>query len=312
MNLTTEQLELIILEELDAVLDEKVEKRGDEYVYVDKKGKVRGRHKTKKAAKKQEKAIYISRNVGEGVEQELNEKEGKKDACYHKVKARYDVWPSAYASGALVKCRKVGAKNWGNKSKKKNESLNEEDKFKAHTMYDPKTNKKVRARKKEDHLRLAKKGYTHVDPNVLRKVLKDEGGASGMDPFIKAVGDGMDDEIKKTLDLMPDVGQHKDKDYILDDSKEINVVKETKKKSDKDRMKCNSPRRIRKGEAGHGKKKFVVKACDGGTEKIIRYGDANMEIKKDSPARRKSFRARHKCDNPGSKLKARYWSCKKW
>ena len=44
--------------------------------------------------------------------------EGEKDACYHKVKSRYSVWPSAYASGALVKCRKVGAKNWGNKSKK--------------------------------------------------------------------------------------------------------------------------------------------------------------------------------------------------
>ena len=44
--------------------------------------------------------------------------EGKKDACYHKVKSRYKVWPSAYASGALVKCRKVGAKNWGNKTKK--------------------------------------------------------------------------------------------------------------------------------------------------------------------------------------------------
>jgi len=43
----------------------------------------------------------------------------KKDACYHKVKARYKVWPSAYASGALAKCRKVGAKNWGNKSKQK-------------------------------------------------------------------------------------------------------------------------------------------------------------------------------------------------
>ena len=42
---------------------------------------------------------------------------GKKDACYHKVKSRYDVWPSAYASGALVKCRKKGAKNWGNSSK---------------------------------------------------------------------------------------------------------------------------------------------------------------------------------------------------
>jgi len=41
---------------------------------------------------------------------------GKKDACYHKVKSRYSVWPSAYASGALVKCRKKGAANWGNKS----------------------------------------------------------------------------------------------------------------------------------------------------------------------------------------------------
>ena len=40
----------------------------------------------------------------------------KKDACYHKVKSRYKVWPSAYASGALVKCRKVGADSWGTKS----------------------------------------------------------------------------------------------------------------------------------------------------------------------------------------------------
>ena len=39
----------------------------------------------------------------------------KQDACYYKVKSRYKVWPSAYASGALVQCRKKGAKNWGNK-----------------------------------------------------------------------------------------------------------------------------------------------------------------------------------------------------
>ena len=49
---------------------------------------------------------------------QIDIEEGKKDACYHKVKSRYSVWPSAYASGALVKCRKVGAANWGNKSKK--------------------------------------------------------------------------------------------------------------------------------------------------------------------------------------------------
>ena len=50
--------------------------------------------------------------------EETQVNEGEKDACYHKVKSRYSVWPSAYASGALVKCRKKGAKNWGNKTKK--------------------------------------------------------------------------------------------------------------------------------------------------------------------------------------------------
>lgn len=55
-------------------IEEKVLKRGDEYVYVDKKGKVRGRHKTRKAAEKQAKAIFISRNVGEGVEHGIEEK----------------------------------------------------------------------------------------------------------------------------------------------------------------------------------------------------------------------------------------------
>jgi hypothetical protein len=49
----------------------------------------------------------------------MAKKTKKKDACYHKVKSRYTVWPSAYASGALSKCRKVGAKNWGNKSRQK-------------------------------------------------------------------------------------------------------------------------------------------------------------------------------------------------
>jgi hypothetical protein len=52
---------------------------------------------------------------------------GKKDACYHKVKSRYKVWPSAYASGALVKCRKVGAKNWGNSKKEHLQSIIEDE-----------------------------------------------------------------------------------------------------------------------------------------------------------------------------------------
>ena len=58
---------------------------------------------------------------GELVSEELvNE---KKDACYYKVKSRYKVWPSAYASGALVKCRKKGASNWGNSTKNESSIL---------------------------------------------------------------------------------------------------------------------------------------------------------------------------------------------
>jgi len=67
---------------------------------------------------------YIKAEPGIKEQMELNEAQkdkpgkgsGKKDACYNKVKSRYSVWPSAYASGALVKCRKVGADNWGTKS----------------------------------------------------------------------------------------------------------------------------------------------------------------------------------------------------
>ena len=81
---------------------------------------------------------------------------------------------------------------------------------------------------------------------------------------------------------------------------------------DKDKMKCNSPRRITKGEAGQGRKKFVVKACSGGREKIVMFGDANMEIKKDNPERRKNFRARHNCAEAKDKMSAKYWSCKAW
>lgn len=75
----------------------------------------------------------------------------------------------------------------------------------------------------------------------------------------------------------------------------------------KDKLPCNKPRRDVQGG-----KKSVVKACEGGKEKIVRFGDANMTIKKDNPERRKSFRARHKCDEKKSKMTAGYWSCKAW
>ncbi len=134
--MTSEELDRLIEEELEAVLDEKSSKSAK-------------RKRKKKRAKKK----------------------AKRDACYHKVKSRYKVWPSAYASGALVKCRKVGAKNWGNKSKK-NEGLNEEEESPLHKV---------------------------------AMALDSEGGASGLDKLVKLTKlskDQVEDVIKNNKDIV--------------------------------------------------------------------------------------------------------------
>ena len=59
-------------------------------------------------------------------------------------------------------------------------------------------------------------------------------------------------------------------------------------------------------------KKTAVLAKENGTVALVRFGDPNMSIKKHIPERRASFRARHGCDEPGTKLSAKYWSCKAW
>ena len=58
--------------------------------------------------------------------------------------------------------------------------------------------------------------------------------------------------------------------------------------------------------------KVYVKNPKTGNIKKVNFGDPNMRIKKSNPARRRSFRARHNCANPGPRTKARYWSCRKW
>lgn len=58
--------------------------------------------------------------------------------------------------------------------------------------------------------------------------------------------------------------------------------------------------------------KVYVKDPSTGNVKKVNFGDPNMRIKKSNPKRRKSFRARHNCANPGPRTKARYWSCRKW
>ena len=63
---------------------------------------------------------------------------------------------------------------------------------------------------------------------------------------------------------------------------------------------------------GGPKKRAVYVKNEKGNVVKVTFGDPNLSIKRDQPERRKSFRARHNCDNPGPKTKARYWSCKHW
>ena len=170
-------------------------------------------------------------------EAQFDEAAGEKDACYRKVKARYDVWPSAYASGALVKCRKVGAKNWGNKSKK--ESIEEYDVENAQDY--------------KDFSNYMKENYSGLEEGKLEE-------AEYQGRKVK-LGKPMQGDAKKF------------KVYVK--NPKGNVVK------------------VNFGQGGDAK---------GGT----------MRIRKSNPEARKNFRARHNCDSPGPRHKARYWSCRKW
>tara|TARA_R110002126_G_scaffold198436_1_gene346044 strand:- start:16 stop:1035 length:1020 start_codon:yes stop_codon:yes gene_type:complete len=170
-------------------------------------------------------------------EAQFDEAAGEKDACYRKVKARYDVWPSAYASGALVKCRKVGAKNWGNKSKK--ESIEEYDVENAQDY--------------KDFSNYMKENYSGLEEGKLEE-------AEYQGRKVK-LGKPMQGDAKKF------------KVYVK--NPKGNVVK------------------VNFGQGGDAK---------GGT----------MRIRKSNPKARKNFRARHNCDSPGPRHKARYWSCRKW
>ena len=169
-------------------------------------------------------------------EAQFDEAAGEKDACYRKVKARYDVWPSAYASGALVKCRKVGAANWG---KSKKESIEEYDVENAQDY--------------KDFSNYMKENYSGLEEGKLEE-------AEYQGRKVK-LGKPMQGDSKKF------------KVYVK--NPKGNVVK------------------VNFGQGGDAK---------GGT----------MRIRKDNPKARKSFRARHNCDNPGPRHKARYWSCRKW
>ena len=360
-------------------------------------------------------------------EEQFDEAAGEKDACYRKVKARYDVWPSAYASGALVKCRKVGAKNWGNKSKK--ESVNilgikkiNEGKFRVHFDLNPDASPaerlglmsvEVKAKNKKEAekmvadkfvggMKLIKKSmtkklkeglneanYTHNYPSITamakdyKRIFPSTGPAGGVKiisgskreatgkrsqpAFIRIEGDKkLIDAYKKIAfsgkgnysDVIKSLKEAKEnfKPHMMYDPKtgkgykadtyadhvrmdKMGYVHEKPKKVDEiefnesydvwnDETKVGytmefrhdvseaeyQGRKVKLGKPMQGdskKFKVYVKNPKGNVVKV-NFGQKGMNIKKSNPDRRKSFRARHNCDNPGPRHKARYWSCRKW
>ena len=358
-------------------------------------------------------------------EEQFDEAAGKKDACYHKVKARYDVWPSAYASGALVKCRKVGAANWGNKSKKESvkeamspkvkrmmmNAINDEaamdDFLKKYGKSIPKSQDRNIVRYRDD-IRDAEMGYGNAEvskkylmkifkkyikeglgdlkalPKDLKKSIKknrEEGFASdaqrraafasgykakGKKKKKEGLGDRMSKKLKKhkgtkikPIKLRSKSGMGKISHLGMESVDEArgtcwvgyqqlgmkrkggkmvpNCVKEiTELYYEIDGKgygytfeyindgKLNEAeyqgRKVKLGKptAGDVKKfKVYVKNPQGNVVKVNfghkgKGGEKTMRIKKSNPERRKSFRARHNCDNPGPRHKARYWSCRKW
>jgi hypothetical protein len=89
------------------------------------------------------------------------------------------------------------------------------------------------------------------------------------------------------------------------------IIEKSASKDKKRTPKLNSPRRIGKNDPGYKRKKFIVHVKDPSTGRIktITFGDPNLSIRANSPERRKSFLARHNCDSPGPRTKARWWSC---
>ena len=345
--------------------------------------------------KKQENkmSLKLEELVGKPItEQQFDEAAGKKDACYHKVKARYDVWPSAYASGALVKCRKVGAKNWGNKSKK--EGINEgpdvdlgkklqkiqKQIYALGHSYSKKANVPAMMNSFLIGLKMNLKkgklleGYPGKsikplhDDEVNEKKLVGRPLVKKAIQIAKKMSGNMTGAVKKIEKLKKGLSKQIEVEDALRKANEgfasdaqrraafASGYEEKGKKKKKENIyyetisegKLNTThvywesngvwegytfqftnelneaeyqgRKVKLNKIMQGdQKKFkvYVKNPKGNVVKVNfgQGGDAKggtMRIRKSNPKARANFRARHNCDNPGPKHKARYWSCRKW
>jgi hypothetical protein len=319
---------------------------------------------------------------------------GTKDACYTKVKSRYSVWPSAYASGALVKCRKVGAANWGNKSESINlsskDSISEEmgmrycpkcekdetrdvckygpkywDMFSLPSKLSPNQMKFSIAQvhpanesKEPDHEYSMARSELSTIISAAKRLRGKLNGEGNIEAWVQSKITKAADYIDAAADYL-DSGEHDVKEACWKGYKQVGMKKKGKKivpncveesvsiedangnsyvefidlikpekiktfnqfvtEAKKSEMKCNSPKSEPVGNSLTGKS-HVVKACEGGKEKLLRFGQRGVKgspkkkgESKEYASRRNRFQTRHAKNIAKGKMSAAYWANKvKW
>jgi hypothetical protein len=293
---------------------------------------------------------YVKAEPGIKEQMELNEAKkdkpgkgsGKKDACYHKVKSRYDVWPSAYASGALVKCRKVGADNWGTKSEgmemmrycpkcQKNETRSEcrygpkyWDMFSLPSSLSDNQMKfdiaqvhPANEEKQPDHEHSMIRSELSTIIKAAKKLRSKVKGEGNVEAWVQSKITRAADYIDAAADYL-ESGEHNVHGSM--DENHIKTFSDFMQEAiDKSKMKCNSPKSDPVGDSLTGKS-HVVKACEGGEEKIIRFGQRGVKgspkkkgESKEYRSRRERFKSRHAKNIAKGKMSAAYWADKvKW
>ena len=254
----------------------------------------------------------------------MQEKEGKKDACYHKVKANSKVWPSAYASGRLVQCREKGAANWGKggKKKKKNEAKKKKagsESSKESSLRDWFGRKGEKGSKggwvdcnapdgKGGYKACGRSGgekrkrYPSCRPTPAACKEKGRGKSWGKKGAKK---EGIKMERQRLMEIIKEeIEEAAYYEYLA----EGETLEEAEYQGRK--VTLNKPM---KGDVK--KSKVYVRDPKTGNVKKVNFGDPKMKIRKSNPEARKSFRARHNCAEKmkkGDKTTAGYWSCKAW
>ena len=167
---------------------------------------------------------------------------------------------------------------------------NELDNNQAHRLADKITNQ----------IKTASEDYDHEYDMVRNQMETAERAIEGIEDVIGDEGEGnlmawVQSKISNAVQMLDGVS-----DYLQSQHKTA---------SDKNKgKKLNKPFRT----PGGPKKFSVYVKNDKGNIVKVNFGDPGLSIKRDNPNRRKNFRARHNCDNPGPKWKARYWSCRNW